>query len=139
MYLIMECRELGDQWECDADRSPVTLTEDWKQWYNETKPFYPFEIYEFVDNKFSCIKDYTTSIEKGMAFVYYTQNDSPVVIEKFPNRTRNSQVPAHIMKRAKAGDDYENDLECWGVMSWFENDVMYGYAEYYNNDICNPF
>lgn len=28
-YLIVKCEELGDQWECDADRTPICITSNY--------------------------------------------------------------------------------------------------------------
>lgn len=59
-YLIMSCVELGDQWECDADRTPITMCDDWKSWYakNKKKIDYCFEVYEFNGEEFLLIKNY---------------------------------------------------------------------------------
>ena len=40
-YLIVKCAELDDQWECDADRKPICITNDFYK-YNK----YGYEIYE---------------------------------------------------------------------------------------------
>lgn len=34
-YLVVKCYELHDQWECDADRIPVCMTNDWRKWRRE--------------------------------------------------------------------------------------------------------
>ena len=53
-YLIMKCDELSDQYECDADRSPVCLADNWT-YYNE----YGYEVYEVLkNNTFKLIKSY---------------------------------------------------------------------------------
>lgn len=140
MYLIMECQELGDQWECDAERSPITLTKDWKKWYENTYPSYSFEVYEFEGDKFKLIKEYDTPIEEGMVFVCYHENiDEPTVLQKFPGATRKNEIPTSIMKRAKSGEDYNNSLHNCGYILWMENDVMYCYTEYYDSHICPPY
>lgn len=41
-YLIVKCEELLDGWECDASRTPMYVTNDWKQ----NRPKYRFEVYE---------------------------------------------------------------------------------------------
>lgn len=139
MYLIMSCDELGDQWECDADRTPITLTENWKEWFKNTKPSYQFEVYEFINNSFSLIKEYDTPMEEGMVFAYYGEDDEPIILEKFPNTTRKTKVPAHILERAKHGDEYDNWLSNCGHISWLEDDVLYCYTEYTDNRISSPF
>lgn len=52
MYLIMRYDELNDQYECDAHRKPICLTEDWKNWINTNHPKYDVEIYELINNHF---------------------------------------------------------------------------------------
>ena len=54
MYLIIKCDELSDQWECDAYREPICITEDYSQ-YNKLG----YEIYEILaDGNLRNIKDY---------------------------------------------------------------------------------
>lgn len=141
MYLIMECHELGDQWECDARRSPVTLTEDWMVWYEKTNPTYPFEVYEFINDTigFTCVKEYDTPMEEGMVFAYYGDDDESIVIEKFPNATRHTKVPKDILARARRGEDYDNSLRNCGYISWLEDEILYCYTEYADNRISSPF
>lgn len=139
MYLIMKCVELGDQWECDAYRSPITLVENWEKWFKETKPSYRFEVYEFIDNRFNCVKEYDTPMEEGMVFAYYGEDDEPIIIEKFPNATRRTKVPKDILARAKRGDEYDNSLRNCGYISWLEDEVLYCYTEYTDSCISSPF
>lgn len=57
-YLIVECNELSDPYECDADRIPLGITDDISLW----KRIRGYEIYELkADGKFELIKYY----EKG--------------------------------------------------------------------------
>lgn len=59
-YLIVKCDELSDQYECDADRIPVCLTDNWK-YYNE----YGYEVYEVLkNNTFKLIKSYEQAGKK---------------------------------------------------------------------------
>lgn len=54
-YLIVECYELCDQYECDADRRPICITKSYKP-YND----YGYEIYEILSNgKLKLVKEYT--------------------------------------------------------------------------------
>lgn len=140
-YLIMECHELGDQWECDARRIPITLTEDWMAWYEKTNPDYPFEVYEFINETigFTCVKEYETPMEEGMVFAYYDDDDTPIIIKKFPNATRDTKVPADILKRARHGEEYDNSLRNCGSISWLENGILYCYTEYSDNHVYSPF
>lgn len=54
-YLIVKCRELRDQYECDADRQIVGMTNDIGE-YNSCEDYY-YEIYELQkDGTFKLIK-----------------------------------------------------------------------------------
>lgn len=139
-YLIMECHELGDQWECDAERTPITLTENWKKWYEDTYPSYPFEVYEFADGKFNLVKEYDAPMEEGMVFAYYDEDtDEPTVLQRFPGTTRKDKVPKDILTRARKGVEYDNSLRNCGHISWMEDGVLYCYTEYYDHRICSPY
>lgn len=41
-YLIVKCEPLNDQYECDANRIPLCITEDWKS----VIPKCEFEVYK---------------------------------------------------------------------------------------------
>lgn len=45
-YLIVKCEELDDGWECDARRTPMYITDNWKK----KRPKYPFEVYEILSS-----------------------------------------------------------------------------------------
>lgn len=63
-YLIVKCDELSDQYECDADRIPVCLTDNWT-YYNE----YGYEVYEVLkNNTFKLIKSYEQTGKKKRRF-----------------------------------------------------------------------
>lgn len=140
-YLIVECDELGDQYECDANRIPITMTDDWKEWYKNTNPDYYFEVYEFKDNKFVLVKNYETSMEQCMAFVMFDNDDEDkfTIIERFPNFDRNKPMPKTLRKRALKGKEFDDSLRNCGYVSWFEKDTLYAYTEYYDNRINTPY
>ena len=140
-YLIIECDELGDQCECDANRIPITMTDDWEKWYEKTKPDYYFEVYEFKNNEFVLVKDYETPMEQGMAFVTYENYDDEecVIIERFPNVDRDKPMPKALRKRALKGEDFDDSLRNCGYVSWFEKGKFYAYTEYYDNHINEPY
>lgn len=53
-YLIIKCEELNDQYECDADREPICLTDDYNK-YNK----WGYEIYGINDdNSLTKLKSY---------------------------------------------------------------------------------
>jgi hypothetical protein len=54
-YLIVECSELSDGWECDADRKPLGITNNISMW-NRLEGY---EIYEIKSNgKLEIVKYY---------------------------------------------------------------------------------
>ena len=54
-YLIIKCDELGDQWECDAYRTPLGITNDISLW----KDLRGYDIYKIKSNgKLEMVKDY---------------------------------------------------------------------------------
>lgn len=92
-YLIIKCDELGDQWECDANRTPICITNDY------SKYGYGYEIYELLtDNTFKLIKNYEDAIEKGFAIYEYFDDGSINLYEKFPNMTRNDITKSQVKK-----------------------------------------
>lgn len=140
-YLIIKCDELGDQYECDANRTPITMTDNWMEWYKKTNPDYYFEVYEFKNNEFILVKDYETSMEQGMAFVMFDNDDEDkfTIIERFPNFDRNKSMPKTLRKRALKGEEFDDSLRNCGYVSWFEKDTLYAYTEYYDNRINTPY
>lgn len=140
-YLIIECDELSDQYECDANRTPITMTDDWMEWYKNTNPDYYFEVYEFKDNGFTLVKDYTMPIEQGMVFVMCDDDDENAftIIERFPNFDRNKPMPKALRKRALKSEEFDDSLRNCGHVSWIEKGVLYAYTEYYDNHISSPY
>lgn len=54
-YLIIKCKELADQFECDAERIPICITDDMSK-YNYR---YGYEIYKINnDGSLTLIKEY---------------------------------------------------------------------------------
>ena len=54
-YLIVECVELGDQWECDADRTPICVVDDYSKYSDGG-----YDIYKInFDGSLTLIQDYT--------------------------------------------------------------------------------
>lgn len=135
-YLIMKCDVLDDQYECDADRTPVTMTNDWLAYYRTHDIDYQFEVWELKeDNSFECVKEYDESVEFGMVLGYIDHNQKNNIILRFPNLTRNDIIPMGIMERAQAGKCFENTLNSCGTITWEEDNNMYFYAEYEDNRI----
>ena len=83
-YLIIECEELGDQYECDADRKPIAMVSDISLW----KELYGYEIYMLkADGKFELIKNYEDGefhIEWSSRGTCYLANRNNAFICKWP-------------------------------------------------------
>lgn len=141
-YLIIKCEELSDQYECDANRTPITMTNDWKEWYKKEKPDYYFEVYEYKNNQFVCVKNYETCMEHGMVFVWYddsTPEGTYNVIKRFPDFSRDTPMPMDLYERAFRGEEFDDSLLNCGYVSWIEEDKYYAYTEYDDNRISSPY
>lgn len=96
MYLIMKCKELTDQFECDASREPFCLTENPKQYG------FGFEIYEVKSNNtFKLVKGYGVPNETGFAVVDWIETnndegDTALVKKKYPNLTRETITKSQV-------------------------------------------
>ena len=143
MYLIMSCTPLDDQYECDANREPIAIVDDWYVWFKINHPSYYFEVYEWIDDEFKIIKTYTDAVEKGMAFYYwdFSENenlvmDEPHMIAIWSNRTRKNSIPTIVKtwNRNHTQYNYENCLKNMGHITWHESENLdgryYVYGEY---------
>lgn len=143
-YLIVKCKELGDQYECDADREPMFLVDDWEDWFAKNHPTYLFEVYKFVDDKEATLeKTYDEALDEGMALYFWNMDDNfeevaPTVIAHYKDYDRNKKVPNKVWKvfRQDADDEFtekefKNDLKCQGFTTWEDKEHkkywVYGY------------
>ena len=142
-YLIMKCEELGDQYECDCDRTPITICENWQEWYHQNKNIieYDFEVYEFKNNKFNLIKKYDDNPmePKGMALYYWTDGQDlteelPTIVYEYKNSTRKNPIPKECLSFMEKGTDLDNSLLDCGTISFFIDDKYYVYGEYWDNN-----
>ena len=135
-YLIMKCEELGDQFECDANREPMFLVDDWKKWYWENQPNYMFEVYKFEDEEECTLeKRYEEAMEEGMALYFWRAGENPeevppTVIAHYKDYDRHSAVPKKVRSVFRQGaywsdddeeyteENFKNDLKCCGSASW---------------------
>lgn len=69
-YLVMKCRELDDQYECDVERFPICITDNWEAFNG----MFPMEVYEIEENgnigKRIREWDDPANAEKGMVLEY---------------------------------------------------------------------
>jgi len=100
-YLIVKCEELGDQWECDANRTPVCMTDDYSTYG------IGYEVYKLTsENEFRRIKDYETPLEYGIAVYKWVdgndEKDIPdEIMQKYPEKDRDDFTLREIREICK--------------------------------------
>jgi hypothetical protein len=138
-YLIVECTPLNDPYECDADRTPICMTDDPSQYG------YGYEVWEVQeDGTLVRVKDCDAANESGMALYYWPEDaeesDPPEVLQKFPGMTRwdvSAETIASIIRMANfteadakeilndiyhSGSYGEEGNDCWMVFGEYEDD-----------------
>lgn len=154
-YLIVRCEELNDQYECDADREPMFLVDDWEKWYHENKPSYLFEVYLFEDDKEAKrVKEYDESLDKGMALYFWKADDdceeiAPTVIAQYQDYDRDNTIPKKVWSVFQKGaygadgdkytkEELKLDLESCGCVSWFDKECKkyWVYGPYEDGRYC---
>lgn len=159
-YLIVRCVTLGDQYECDADRYPITMVADWEEWLKKNNIDYRFEVYELLSNgEFELVKPYDEPMESGMALYYWEAEEDPEevkphVIKKWPFYTRYDSIPNEVLHWQ--GNRYGIEGEPWdekeerkslsnvGTFTWedgtwdsneewFTENRYYVYGEYHDD------
>lgn len=119
MFLIMKATELMDQYECDADREPLAIVDDWHKWFDEHRSEinYSTEIYEWDGKEMKCIKGLYDYLSEGMA-LYYWDNDAdaesepPTVVYQYPEYSADQPVPVPVVRefqRIIEAEDYDDD------------------------------
>ena len=107
-YLIVKCEELGDQWECDADRTPICMTDDYSTYG------LGYEVYELTpENEFHCIKEYEEPLEYGIAIYKWLDVDDErhipdEIMRKYPEKDRDDFTLAEIKEICKKYHFEEN-------------------------------
>lgn len=152
MYLIMRCDELSDQWECDADRTPIAIVDDWKKWFDEQKPLdYLFEVYEWDGKNMTNVKDLYIPMDEGMVLCFWEDGSiddaRPVILQQWSGRTREDKIPHSVWIEISeflasddnvAGDTYKtvmDSIKSTGEYSWQTetDDGLFVYGEYSDN------
>ena len=112
-YLIVRCEELGDAWECDANRTPVCMTDD-------PSPYgRGYEVYELQeDGFFEKVKEYEEASEEGMALYRWKMDEegdiedvAPEVLEKYPCLDRSDVTLEMVSAIAERVGFVEYDAE----------------------------
>lgn len=134
-YLIVKCEALGDQYECDANRTPMFMCDSW----HDLRLPYAFDVYALKDdNTFELVKDYETPMDWGMALYYWQISDDcqkmePTIIQKWRYRTRDEHAPKKAKQAMIKGTDIFDDLNGSGAISWCKGKYYYVYGEYQDN------
>lgn len=98
MYLVMKCEELSDQFECDANRTPICIVDDYTN-YNKCG----YEIYSInEDGSLKKIRDYDEVTDEYISYCEYNENES-------------SDIPVKIvrLKEGSRDDITKNDIKKW--------------------------
>lgn len=142
-YLIVEFEECGDQWECDGNRTPRFMTDNWQRDY----PDYEFEVYELeADNTFKYVGGSSESSSdvllppkrEGMALTVWGDDDIPEkVIFDFPSLTPFSNdfvIPSEVSDffDSLGADELEGDIKYDGAISYSDDDKVYVFGYYRN-------
>jgi len=140
-YLIMRCDMLNDQYECDADRTPVAITDNWQKWYKNNYPDFDFEVWEYKNSNFKVVNSYDDYVDEGMVFVEYWFDDNHNIrtrkIKCFPSLDRYNEIPV-IVKESLLLDDNitmkkaEQKLAMGGTVRWKVKNETYAYCEVFN-------
>jgi hypothetical protein len=152
MYLIIRCDELGDQWECDADRTPIAIVDDWQKWFEEHKPLdYLFEVYVWDGKEMTIIKDLYAPMDEGMVLCFWEDgnidNAHPVILQQWSGKTRKDDIPPCVWEEISTflasknnvdGDTYKdvrNSIRGTGEYSWRTktDNGLFIYGEYFDN------
>lgn len=98
MYLVVKCDELGDQFECDANRTPVCVVNDYTD-YNKRG----YEIYQiYIDGSLEKIRDYEEVTDEYISYCEYNEDES-------------SGIPTKVIRLKSGSRDNvtKNDIKEW--------------------------
>lgn len=120
-YLVIKCEELGDQWECDADRTPICVTNDYDK-YNKLG----YEIYEITtEGNLNLIRGYNDFAYERVCVYWWNDENKveecpPDEIYEIKNGNRRN-VTKSLIKKVKQSykftdtiEEIENDISCCG-------------------------
>lgn len=130
-YLIVECNELGDQWECDCDRKPICITDD-PQKYSSG-----YDIYEVKkDGSLSLVKSYDEYNENGIVLLYQKEDeDEPIVLQEWKDIIRD-EVTLEIIKqcdfRKNTAKKIKSQIHCSGSYQENSAERIYLLTEYFD-------
>lgn len=150
-YLIVKFEVCSDQNECDGNRVPMFMTDDWDR---DRPEDYDFEVYKLEDDRTfrfiggSNLGNYDAeqvlpAKSEGMALTVWGDDIESTIME-FPGLTANDPVPPEVMAffadlRQKFGDnilededEFSGDLKYYNAISLTDllNDKVYLYGHY---------
>ena len=109
-YLVVECRELGDQWECDADRTPILVTDEYSGYTR-----YGYEIYQIEpDGKLKLIREYESVTDEGFCYCFYSRDAEekrPIKVEKFKKKFTRDTITNSQIKKWKSAYKLKGTVE----------------------------
>lgn len=118
---------------------PVTMTEDWYNWYIENEPDYDFIVYEYKNNKFI----YTTCSDEieplGTMFAIVHENvdgygtDKFDIIKKYPKHKFNiDDMPIEVQSiyNNTSKDNIDIGINFITMYSGHNDEPIYCYGEY---------
>ena len=97
-YLVIKCEELGDQWECDANRTPICVCDNYDK-YNKNG----YEIYKICENgKLTLIRNYNEISKHNLVICFYNVDGtgSPKKVINIKDGDRDS-VTKSLVKKIK--------------------------------------
>ena len=121
-YLIIKCKELNDQYECDADRTPVCVTDDYSS-YNKKG----YEIYRIEENgNLTKIREYDEVSECYIGYFEWNDEDDdydngPLKKVRLKNGDRDDVSLSDIKKWKKlfhfsaSANEIKEDIDCCGA------------------------
>ena len=141
-YLVVECITLHDQFECDADRTPICMVDEWKDTKYDAEGY---EVYEVqTDGSFKRIREYDSISEEGYALVYYKrsiEDDAPTIVKKWKNMTSDEAAKELITNLKEYFPfngftedevlDYFRDSDEWSEQV---DDKWYAFGQYWDNN-----
>ena len=138
-YLIIKCEALNDQFECDAKRIPIRVTEEIHEYG------YGYEIWRIEENgELTLYKEYEEPLESGMALYKWEDEDDidseepsqPIVIRRYPNKNRDAfsrSFCKNLKKEIGFKDTTEeiySDIQCSGCHGEIINNEWVVFGEY---------
>ena len=144
-YLVVRCVELGDQWECDADRRPVCLTEDYSKYDKQG-----YEIYKLnKDNTFTLVRNYEDVTKEEMVVAIWKNvnhcENKPSKYITICGGDRDYVTSSTIEKVKKTYhfadsiEDIESDISCSGYHGEEINGKWVVFGEKFDDYISKGF